>query len=473
MSARALARADHKERVGGTMRRFRSGIAVALVAMLVLASCSDDKKTTSTGSNASSSSSNANEPLTASFRGITATEIKIGVAAVDFKCIADFVDFNQGDAEKIITALVADLNKKGGIGGRQLKIVFKSLCPLQPQDTQAACTAFTDDEQVFAVIGVYDTPPSDGSNQLCLTKDKETILIDELTTQKTMDGATDGLLLSPHINPERRLTALLSLIKQEKQLDGKKVALLADQNNQEAAQKAVTDFASAAGLETGDTAVLTITNDDTTAAQQQLDSFIEKWKEQKVTALVMAGLLVSAKQFVEKIRAALPDITLVADDSGVGEQASDEVKAGKTPNPYEGLLTLNGLNDDETFALQPVQDCVKAYETESGDKVIAPKDLKPGADGKTAKVFEGLEDRCNELAILKQLFEKAGPNPTNDSWIAAVNSFGTLKLPTSPIASFDDGKYDADDGFRLATWDSTISTSGDFKPLGEIADVTK
>jgi ABC-type branched-subunit amino acid transport system substrate-binding protein len=439
---------------------------MAVALLMSVAACSSDKK-------ASTSSASSSAALTASFRGITADEIKIGVATVDFKCIEQFVDFNQGDAEKITNALVDNLNKNGGIDGRQVKVVFKALCPLQPDSVSAACTSFTDDEQVFAVIGVYDTPPSDGANQLCLTKDKDTVLIDELTTQKTMDGATPGLLLSPHINPERQLAALLTLLQQQKTLDGKKVALLADQTNQESASKAVSDFASAAGLETGDTAVLTITNEDTTAAQAQLDSFIEKWKSDGVDALVMSGLLVSAKQFVEKIKAAMPDITLIADNSGVGEQAADEVKAGLSPNPYEGLITLTGLNDDETFQLQPVQDCAKAFETETGEKVVAPKDVVPDANGKSAKAFEGLEDRCNELAILKQILEKAGPNPTNDSWIAAVNSFGKLLLPTSPFGSLGDNKYDVDDGFRLATWDSTVGTTGDFKPQGDIADVSK
>ncbi|HEV3225432.1 MAG TPA: ABC transporter substrate-binding protein, partial [Acidimicrobiales bacterium] len=399
-------------------------MAVMMAAALIVTACSSDKKTAAT-----TSASSSNAPLTASFRGITATEIKIGVVVVDFKCIAQFVDFTQGDAQKILNSLVDNINKNGGIDGRQVKTVFKSLCPLNPQDTAAACTSFTDDEQVFAVIGIYDTPPSDGSQQLCVAKDKSTVLIDELTTGKTIAGATPGLLLTPHIAPERQLKALLALLKQKNTLSGKTVALLADQNNQDTAQKSLKDFATASGVKTGDTAVLTITGTDTTAAQTQLDSFIEKWRQQGVNALVMSGLLVSAKQFVEKIRAALPDITLISDDSGSGAQANDEVKAGKTPNPYEGMITLSGLNDDETFQLPAVQACVKAYQDATGETVVAPKDLKPGPDGKTTRTFEGLEDRCNELSILKQVLEKAGPNPTNDSWIAAVNNMGKLKVP--------------------------------------------
>jgi ABC-type branched-subunit amino acid transport system substrate-binding protein len=452
------------------MVRVRSAVALLLVAVLVMAACSSDKKTTATTPSASSS----NAPLTASFRGITATEIKIGVVVVDFACIAQFVDFTQGDAEKIVTALVNNINKNGGIGGRQIKIVVKKLCPLNPQDTAAACTSLTDDEQVFAVIGIYDTPPSDGSNQLCIAKDKSTVLIDELTTAKTIDGATPGLLLTPHIAPERQLKALLALLKQKNTLSGKTVALLADQNNQDTSQTALKSFTDATGTKTGDTAVLTITGTDTTAAQTQLDSFIEKWKQQGVNAVVMSGLLVSAKQFVEKIKAAIPAMTLLTDDSSSGSQANDEVKAGKSPNPYEGMITMSGLNDDQTFALAGVQACVKAYQDATGDTVIAPKDLKPGPDGKTTRTFEGLEDRCNELSILKQILEKAGPNPTNDSWISTVNSFGPIKLPTAEIASFSQGKYDATDGFRLGVFDSTIPPTGDFKPQSpDLQDVTK
>ena len=39
-------------------------------------------------------------------------------------------------------------------------------------------------------------------------------------------------------------------------------------------------------MKTGSTAILTITGTDTTAAQAQLDSFIEKWKTEGVNAVL-------------------------------------------------------------------------------------------------------------------------------------------------------------------------------------------
>ncbi|MEY2461296.1 MAG: branched-chain amino acid transport system substrate-binding protein [Acidimicrobiaceae bacterium] len=451
------------------MVRVRSAVAVLLAAALLTAACSSDKKTASTGGSASSS---ANAPLTASFRGVTATTIKIGVLVVDFKCIEQFVDFTQGDAQKIVQALVDDVNKNGGILGRKLEIVFKNLCPLQPTDVAAACTSLTDDDQVFAAIGVYDTPPSDGSNQLCLTRDKDTILINELTTKKVMDQAKAGLLLTPNILPERRLDALLSLLKQKKTLNGKKVAVLADQDTA-SFETAVNAAASGLGATTGSTAVLTITNEDTSAAQAQLDTFIEKWKTEGTNALVMGGLLVSAKQFVEKIRKAIPSMLLITTDSSVGDQAKDEKKAGVTPNPYDGMLSLSGLGDSETFKSEGVQRCVKIYEAATGETVLGPDDLKPDANGKRIEVYIGIQDRCNELAMLIAVATKAGANLTNDTWIAAVNSLGKFKTATATIASLKEGKYDAEDGFRLGAWDSTIQPDGDFKPDSpELLDVS-
>jgi hypothetical protein len=88
-------------------------------------------------------------------------------------------------------------------------------------------------------------------------------------------------------------------------------------------------------------------------------------------------------------------------------------------------------------------------------------------------VWIGIQDRCRELSLFKQIAEKAGANLTNDTWIAAVNSIGSVVVVGNTFGSLTKGKYDAADGFRLASFDSSIPPLGDFKPLGETVDVTK
>ena len=72
---------------------------------------------------------------------------------------------------------------------------------------------------------------------------------------------------------------------------------------------------------------------------------------------------------------------LVTDVTEVGSQAKDETKAGKNPNPYEGLLAADGLAAQETFETDAVQKCIKVYEGATGEKVVAPKDLSAGQEG--------------------------------------------------------------------------------------------
>ena len=456
------------------MARFRSGLVIALAAVLVLTACSSDKKTSSGGGSGSSSASAA---LTDSFRGVTKTSIKVAFVVVDFKCLEQFIDSNQGDDEKIIKVMVDDVNKNGGILGRQIEYTFHRSCPLKQDEVAQLCTTMTDDEQVFAVLGVYDTePPGDGTNKLCVSKDKETVQINHILKQSIIDQAVPGLLITPDISAERHLQAVLNLLAEEKTLAGKKVALMADQNSQAGAEPAVEKFASDAGLQTGSTAVLSITSEETTAAQAQLDSFIEKWKSEGVNALVMAGASVSAKQFVEKIKAAIPDMQLVTDLTEVGAQAKDETKAGKNPNPYEGLLAADGLSSEENFETDRVQKCIKVYEDATGEKVVAPKDLAAGQEGtgapKRVETYVGIEDRCNELSLLKQIAEKAGPNLTNDTWAQAVDNFGKISIPGVAFGSLGKGKYDVDDGFRLVAFDSSLPGDGDFKPLTDLKDIS-
>jgi hypothetical protein len=120
-----------------------------------------------------------------------------------------------------------------------------------------------------------------------------------------------------------------------------------------------------------------------------------------------------------------------------------------------------------------VQRCVKLYENATGEKVVAPNDLQPDANGNKIRVFQGIQDRCRELGLFKQIAEKAGPNLTNDTWIEAVNSFGEIQLVGNKFASLAKNKYDAADGFRLAAFDSSIPPSGVFKGSGDLVDVTK
>jgi hypothetical protein len=451
---------------------------LSLVAVLVVigSACSSGgskASTTTTATTATTAlpSTSVAPALTASFRGVTATTIKLGIVTIDYTCIKQFVNYNFGDQPAIDTVMINDLNAHGGILGRSVVPVFKSYCPIGNTGALQVCTSFTEDAKVFAVLGLlYDNT---GDADLCISRDHQTIYIGHQLNRQWIDQSPPALMLSPDVAAERRATVLLNLIRANGTLTGKKVATFTDLDTAGTVAKVIKPALDAMGLAQGSPAVVTIIGSDTSAAQSQLDSFVEKWKAEGVDALVLAGNFVPAKQFVEKIRAGMPNVLLLTDGSESAQGgAQDETASGRKPNPYDGLLTATGLSDHETWVTAQEQGCVKIYEAGSGQTVIGPDQLQPGPDGKVALVWQAVRDFCDELGMFQQIASKAGPDLTNATWTQAAANFGEIKLVT-PFASVHAGKYDADNAFRLAAFDSTLGNKGDFRPLTQIQDASK
>jgi hypothetical protein len=446
----------------------RGWFAGALVLALVPAACGGGGKTKT------SSGTTTPTKLTASFRGVTADSVKIGIVIVDYSKIAFAVDFNRGDQQKIAQTFVDDINANGGILGRKIVPVYKIYNPITNVEPLRICTELTEDEKVFAVLGVFID--FSGDAQLCLARDKKTIHIGHELKREWIDQAPEGLLLSPDITQERRIDVLMSLVRQKNTLKGKKVAILSDQDSQSVVNDVIKPALDRLKLEQGSTGVLSIAGTDTSAAQGQLDSFIEKWKGEKIDALFLSSQNVAGgKQFVDKIKANLPNVQLLTDvTSGTYQAAQDAVTAGQKPNPYEGIISIDGLNASERWAKNPplLKHCREVYEKATGQTIVGPDDLKPGPDGKRVEIYVAVSDFCGELVMFKAIAEKAGANLTNETWTKAVNNYGKIVLVTADIASLKKGKYDAEDGFRLQAFDSSIGNKGDWKPLTQIADAT-
>ncbi len=111
--------------------------------------------------------------------------------------------------------------------------VYKTYNPITNVEPMKICTELTEDEKVFAVLGVFID--FSGDAQLCLTRDKETVHIGHELKREWIDESPPGLLLTPDISQERRIEVLMSLVRQKNTLEGKKVAVLSDQDSQNVA----------------------------------------------------------------------------------------------------------------------------------------------------------------------------------------------------------------------------------------------
>jgi branched-chain amino acid transport system substrate-binding protein len=444
----------------GTRRTVRRTTFTVCVVTLLLATLTFGA--TSRQSNASGS------------QGVTKDEIKVGIPLVDFDAIKDFVDYEFGDTQAISKVFVDYINDNGGINGRKIVPVYKKYPPIPggKPDPLSLCTAFTEDDKVFAVVGVFID--FTGQGQECVTKKHNVIHIGHEIDQPWIDASPPGLMLTPDRTKEHVAAALISLMATGGKLKGKTVAVVGDKNNESRVNDVIMPALKKAKAKTGSTAILNITGTDTTAAQAQVDSFIEKWKTEGVNMVFLAGNNVSAKQFAESIKAGMPKATLVTDTDTSLDQAKGEQDAGVNPNPYEGMISGTGLTQSERWANKSpiLQKCVDVYEKATGTTVPGPDERKVSSSGKQINTDQAVTDACGDLFMFKAIAEKVGPNLTTKNWQKTVNSFGKIDLPPNQFSSLCKGKYDAEDSFRLISYDSSLGSSGDWKTLTPVKDAS-
>ncbi len=311
-----------------------------------------------------------------------------------------------------------------------------------------------------------------GNAQTCIAKRHKTPLFAFMLTQEIIDKSPPGLIVLPGNTTERVTKVLTGLLEKNHTLDGKKVGILGETTTNNAVKNSVEPALKSLGVETGSTAVLQIAGDDTTAAQGQLDSFIERWKSEGTNALFITGTQVASKQFVEKIRQEMPDVVLVTDVSEADRFGQEENQAGRKPNPYEGIITATGPSDTESDKSPRWKECARIYKEQTGKDAPDSSVVIPGPDGKTIDTNQAIRDVCQLVTLFYDIATKAGPNLNIETWVNAVDNYGPIRnMDGGDFASLHKGKYDIDDTFRLSEFDSSIPPQGAWKPVTELQNI--
>ena len=444
------------------LTRGRRGLAVAagvMIVALVAASCGSGTSSKGSSTTTTAAKGAAAGPVSKTLgQGVTAKSINIGFVLIDYSTVVSFIHNTAGDQVQTYKVFVNDLNQHGGVLGRKIVPYFETYAPIGTAGPLAACASLTEDHKVFATIGVmYDAT---GSGPLCFTNQHKSILITHLLTQALLNKVTTpGLMLTVDSTPERSTQVLLSLLKRERTLSGKTVAVLGEDQSKASITATVVPGLKQLGVKMGSTAILTISSTDFTVPEAQLDSYIEKWKTQDVNAVLLSGDDVVAGQLVSKLRNKMPGVLLMT-DSPTSTQAN--AKAEPNPNPYDGMLAATNLPAQPNFEQPSYQACAKTYLDALGKPVIAPDAVKPGPDGNKVEVYGAMENACADLAFFKYVADKVGPYLNDQNWVRTIDNLGDIDnvIPGDRYASIHTGKYDASDDFGLAQYDQSIE---DFK----------
>jgi Periplasmic binding protein len=403
------------------------------------------------------------EPLTASFKGVSETTITVGVAMLDFAILEElgFVPAGWGDQQAVWEALIADLNAKGGIRGRQVEAVYEFYSPIDPADATRACTALTEDNDVFAVLGGFVGPLA-GTVDPCITGLNETILVggDQNAEELSQSVAP---WYQPGASAEASTEILLNLLGETGRLDGAKVFVLggqADEAGHDPAIRALEDR----GVEVVGDDIIVAADGDTPAQDSELQIITEQIKNSGATAVFIHGIPSAS---IRGLGAAGLTTQLdiwsnnIAGLNNLGATIADKSIA-------DGVLAASGPDDTSIFE-DPL------YQSQCSEVVAA---AVPDADIRTPQDyaeedenwFNPIRRYCRHLDLFVQIADAAGPVLTQESFVAGAETLTDFSMPGTPNASLSAEKLFAEDSFALAEYDSTAG-DGMAIPIGEPIDI--
>ncbi len=189
---------------GADPRRGRTNVAgatVAVIAVVALAACgSGAKSTTATTVQTTPTTSVTSLDKTLG-NGVTATQIKVGVALVNFGPIEQFTDTIRTEAEQqqIYSIFINNINANGGINGRKIVPIYKFYTPLGTSQILPLCTSFAQDDNVFAVVGTFID--FSGDAQTCIANQEKRVLMTFNLTQAIINQSPPGSSSRPATFP--------------------------------------------------------------------------------------------------------------------------------------------------------------------------------------------------------------------------------------------------------------------------------
>ena len=433
----------------------RTPIRTTVVAALALAvavtgckSSSDDE-----GSSTTAKATTTTEPDTRS-TGVTDDAIQLGVTYLDLSAVESIVNIRHGDYVKAYTAVIDDINAKGGINGRKIVPTFAPVPPsqLNPNGADEACLKLTEDAQVFAAIGYFD-----GDAALCYVEQHDTPIVGGNMSTERRDRAKAPWFAIVTDNDTRTTEGIKALAKAG-ELDDAKVAVVANPVDANSVELA-TDALDKAGVDVGDTAVFDASGGDVEAAAAQATTIAERFKSEGVTTIITLGdgavnmsRGLARSGFTPRLVALNPDgIQAVAADKSSDKSVLDDAIA-ITDNPRS------------QFAEDHLQDCLDIVEPVTGQTVQDPN-TKP--EGSPDYIVSALA-ACQNTLLFAAIAEKAGKDLDNSTFRAAGEELGAFDLPGIPGSHYSaerpDGalplyitRYDSDSG-RMVTDEKAVTS---------------
>ena len=404
-------------------------------------------------------------PLPASYRGVTADTITIGVVWSDLEELREMglVDINYGDIPLVWQTVIDDINSSGGVGGRQLEMVFDQYNPVLSTSMEEMCLRLTQDHEVFAVVGSLAGPAIEGIP--CFIESQETIVVGGTHRPELLERAK-APWITTEWSQDRRYAALLELYEREGLLDGRLGMLDDGREHTGLTVDIVLPTLADLGLTLDLEFTTTASGGDELALESQIALFAEKLHTEDIDTLLIVQSSIALG--LPLVREAGFDGRIVTVDSGsflAGIGGFDE----RSPDIYEGAYGPTLLSSDDVWAMDSAQECLKVFTSRNPEITVISSDQVIPGEPQWASV---LLPACRLLQIFRTIAEGAGAELNPTTFEAAAYDLGSFELPGQPYNSISPGKLDANDGMGLGVFDPAVGMQGGLRELLPYISVT-
>ncbi|HVE93477.1 MAG TPA: ABC transporter substrate-binding protein [Acidimicrobiales bacterium] len=375
--------------------------------------------------------------LAASDQGVTATRIKIGAVVTDLGGTSALgfnpEGYDPDTQKRYFQAHIDDLNKKGGLLGRQVDLVFATVDILSQDSMRTACQQLADGQKVFAVLhvlGVYGDPI------LCFTEQKKLPYI-------AFDGAvadyykrSNGYLITTQASTLRTSLDMAKRLHDAGELRGKKVGILRYAEYLDGDMTSLINYTRGLGSTVID-AEISVSN--TGAVPGQLAIAVNRFQTENVGIVFLMTNTLYGQQFVSQAERQSYFPAYAVSDFDYAS-AGDSFVSGMPDAFFRRALIVTSTRIGDTAATATVDKECNAVAVASVGKPLAPPDGE----------FYGYLGACGLLRTFLEGMSRGGPNPTRAGFVKAMQTVGAFPNPGFAGSSLGPNKLGAASEIRIA-----------------------
>lgn len=368
--------------------------------------------------------------------------IRVGVSTFDWDRLAELgVRGGIGNSEDIYVAMLEAINDRGGINGRQLELYPIAYLPVGATEADEACLKFTEDHEVFVVVG-----GALGDTVLCMTELHETavIMVGGMTEDRKARAKAPYVTVSNE--SVERADAFVDLMDELGLLEGKTIGVTGSLDVGAADYDFTMEALRNAGYDPIDG--LTGNNDgDLGATARDAEVVYEIFRTSGVDVTISTTGV--PLEIANAIDAGYETDQWLLLTSMTGRALNDAgVELSYLDGAYSANLTPIGTTGQEAMADDPVvAACIDDIEERTGRTVSYALDIEVSSLGQAIAA-------CSLAAILEAGLTNAGPVLTNETFQAGLEAIGPIDLAGYPDGNLGPGDLSASSGFEATRFDA-------------------